>query len=251
MNEYQLAMLRTHDLIALDKAVKAELSARKVKRGIQMRRSFIKSLDTSKYESLRQLNAQILEHNSGSLYAPPGIRRKKPQNLAPYLPALLRQDWSSLYPPAHGEQKFYVYAHVDPRQPVFVTDKRCGGNYKGMPFYIGKGVGNRAYDLKRNQGHGHRLRQVLDAGYGPDDIVHILFRDLDEGFAFEVEAKLIYLFGTIYEKRHEKGCLLNLEIPPVPEFTGTMAEIVLPHQWKEAKAREAADDAEQQLQEAA
>lgn len=237
MNEFQLRLLRTGDLIALEQAVKREMRSRKLVRQITKKRDFIGALDTSKFESLRKLNAHILDHNSSGLYAPPGIRRKKPQNLAQYLPALLRQDWSSLYPPAYGDQKFYVYAHVDPRTPSFVTDKRCGGIYKGTPFYIGKGAGNRAHDLKRNQGHGHRLRQLIEAGYEASDIVHILFTDMDEGFALEIEAKLIYFFGTIYEKRHEKGCLLNLDIPPTPEFVGTMSEIVLPSQWRCARER--------------
>lgn len=42
--------------------------------------------------------------------------------------------------------------------------------------------------------------------------------------ALEIEAKCIYFFGTIYEpgKRGKRGCLLNLDIPKFPEFSGVM-----------------------------
>lgn len=119
---------------------------------------------------------------------------------------------------------YYVYAHVDARKDVFKSLPECGGNWRGMPFYIGKGIGRRAYDLKRNQGHGKRIAELLELGMGPNDIVHIAFSGLSERKALEIEAKCIYFFGSIYEpgKRGKRGRLLNLDIPKLPEFSGVM-----------------------------
>lgn len=48
-------------------------------------------------------------------------------------------------------------------------------------------------------------------------LIHILFDGLAEAKALELESKLIYLMGTKYEQGR-KGLLVNLEIPPRPEF---------------------------------
>lgn len=233
MNKFQLQALATHDLSALRNAITAELKSRNVCYKREKRRAFIKALSTQPFESLKALNAKIHDWNSAQFLAPPGLRKTRKQNLSAYLPALIRQDWSHLYQPTASEERFYVYAHVDPRHAVFVTDKDSGGNFGGMPFYIGKGVGNRAFDLKRNQGHGKMLREIADAGYGTDDIVKILFDGLEEWKAFELEAKLIFFFGTIYQSNDEYGCLLNLDIPSYPAPTGVMEKVITSRQWKD------------------
>jgi hypothetical protein len=92
-----------------------------------------------------------------------------------------------------------------------------------MPFYIGKGTLSRAHDLERNQGHGIRIRQLLSEGYQKPQIVSVLSSRLSEAQAFELESKLIYFFGTIYEKSR-KGMLLNLDISLRPKFVGTMED---------------------------
>jgi hypothetical protein len=130
---------------------------------------------------------------------------------------LMAQDWSHLFPDGDGEPKYYVYAHVYPFMKP--KDFRHDGAFKmdlpGMPFYVGKGCGERAWDLKRNEGHGVELRQLLSRGNTPEQIVHVVRDKLSERAALEIESKLIYFFGTKFE-RDRRGLLVNLEIPRRP-----------------------------------
>lgn len=135
-----------------------------------------------------------------------------------YYKALITQDWSHLYPRKTEFGDYYVYAHIDPTRAHFSPGKGFGGTYGGTPFYIGKGIGDRAYDLKRNQGHGREIKNLLDLNYTQDRIVKIVFDGLSENRAYELEAKLIYFFGTVYQKNRSKSTLLNLDIPKIPEY---------------------------------
>lgn len=143
---------------------------------------------------------------------------------SPYFKALICQDWSDLYPRDTDFGPYYVYAHVQPFGHKFSQKKEFGGDFQGMPFYIGKGVGDRAFNLKRNEGHGVRLRKLLRDGFLPDDIVHIAFDGLSEQKAFEIEAKLIYFFGGMFDRERRNGLLVNLDIPKVPMFPEEMVK---------------------------
>lgn len=141
-----------------------------------------------------------------------------------YFKALIKQDWSSVYPEnieSTDLTKFYVYAHVNPNKFSLHTGS-SGAAFIGTPFYIGKGTGNRAFDLNRNQGHGKELNTYLSYGHDKKDIVNIVYTNLTNNKALEIEAKLIYFFGTIYQKNRHNTFLYNLDIPTVPEFIGTM-----------------------------
>lgn len=140
-----------------------------------------------------------------------------------YFKALIKQDWSSIYPETNSSDKYYVYAHVNPGKFSLHTSDSM---FKGIPFYIGKGTGNRAFDLKRNQGHGKEIKTCLDRGHNKQDIVNILYYELTKNKALEIEAKLIYFFGTIYQKDRHHTCLYNLDVPVIPTFIGTMMEYI-------------------------
>jgi hypothetical protein len=137
---------------------------------------------------------------------------------------VLAQDWTILFNSAGTtEKRFYVYAHIDMREkpiPLHGLDVTCPGE----PFYIGKGTGQRAWDLKRNQGHGKRLKQIKNAGFPDKAIVFLIAENLSEQEAFILEAKLIYFFGSIYDETIH-GCLLNLADHIKPTFVGTMQKI--------------------------
>ena len=80
---------------------------------------------------------------------------------------------------------YYVYALKDPRtNPV-------------LPFYIGKGTGNRAWEHTINVDEtkkGQRIRQIMDDGY---EVVTTKMADgLTEEQALRLEAELISAFGT-------------------------------------------------------
>lgn len=162
----------------------------------------------------------ISENCSRHLQAP---KQKKLKNRIKYWPPLLCQDWSCIYPRDSDFGEHYVYAHVDPRTWGHSLGKGFGPDLKGTPFYIGKGVAGRAYDLKRNQGHGRRISELKDYGFDDSDIVVIMFDGLSDGRALEIESKLIHFYGTIYEGKKAKGVLLNLDIPRTPEFSGMMS----------------------------
>ncbi len=125
------------------------------------------------------------------------------------LDAIMAEDWSHLFPVGSDERRFYVYAHINPRKRAVIK----GGEFKlympGLPFYIGKGCGQRAWQLARNEGHGVELKQLRDQGVADSEIVHLIRQDLTEQEALEIESKLIFFFGTKFEAGR-KGILVNL-----------------------------------------
>lgn len=178
----------------------------------------------------QEKNCEIIAFNSSYPLSPVHHLAKKKLNAAAmYLPALMAQDWSHLFKSESfsDDRKFYVYAHVNPILPNLNAPDSCGGIYNGQPFYIGKGTGDRAYDLKRNQGHGKELQKLLNRGYGKENIVKIIFTGLTEAEAYEAESKLIYFFGTIYGS--SKGILFNLDTPKLPKFCGVMKKMDFSH----------------------
>jgi len=227
--EELLSVLDVQQLNELKTAIKLE----KRKRRIKQRRGFINRFDPKHYESRELANKEVLRINSRHLLKPP--ERSKPLwQRVKYLPALLAQDWSGIYQSKTNDTRneFYVYAHVDPREWV-VTIPGAKETFGGTPFYIGKGVGNRAFDLKRNQGHGKHLKLLMDAGFKSHDIVKYAFNELTEAKAYEIEAKLIYFFGTIYEEG-SNGMLMNLDTPKIPEWEGAMQKIMCRQRWSHA-----------------
>jgi len=142
------------------------------------------------------------------------IRRKFHGRLFEFLGTILDEDWTPLFK-GDAERKYYVYAHVNPsKKLVEYEHPKCHIKTLGVPFYIGKGTGSRAYDLSRNEGHGVILRQLKEKGKTSDDIVFILKEGLTEPESLALESQLIYFFGTKFDKR--QGILVNLEIPPRP-----------------------------------
>lgn len=139
-----------------------------------------------------------------------------------YLDDLLSQDWSNIFQDGDSEKKYYVYLHIQPikniSRLVSYESNLLKMDFSGMPFYVGKGCGDRAYDMKRNQGHGIELKQLLTSGVSEKEIVHIIKDGMTEKEAFILESKLIYFFGTKFEK-NRRGILVNLDIPRRPEFT--------------------------------
>ena len=227
MNQFQLSCLDTNDLLALRDAVKIELANRRHQFAKnEIRKEALRVIPSD--ISHRDFYDEIFAINIKRPLEVPNLRASQVGAAKYYLPALISQDWSSCYPAdtvASVGRSFYVYAHVDPRKPTFVGEKDHGGNWMGQPFYIGKGIGRRAWDLKRNQGHGILIKEILAEGYFYDDIVKVVYENLPEQKALELESKLIYFFGTVYDTKRIHGCLLNLDIPTVPVFDGTMIKI--------------------------
>ena len=96
---------------------------------------------------------------------------------------------------------FYVYILKDPRT--------------NLPFYVGKGKNNRAYDhIKKNlQGKNtenpykdHVVRQILAEGLMP--IIEYVYKTDDEADAYNYETTLIKKYGR--RRYDEHGILTNL-----------------------------------------
>lgn len=193
-----LTKLPTEVLKSIDAAVRKELEFRR----------------NAKMVSARM--ATNYDNDSSKLFvADPQYRHEYSKHKNKYLGELLDQDWSHLFFGGNAEEKYYVYLHYEPsgKQVKFACEN-LEINIQGWPFYVGKGTGDRAYDMKRNQGHGQLLKQILSR-HAADEIVQIVKSGLTEAKAFELESKLIYFFGTRYE-RDRKGCLVNLDIPDRP-----------------------------------
>lgn len=97
-----------------------------------------------------------------------------------------------------SEDSYYVYALKDPRLSP------------ALPFYIGKGVGTRAYDhLVRldDSSKGARIREILDTGKRV--IVTKLVDGLSETQALKLEAELVAAFGV----ESAGGILTNAVLP--------------------------------------
>lgn len=93
---------------------------------------------------------------------------------------------------------FYVYSLKDPRQNP------------ALPFYIGKGTGDRARQHLQSSGRSRKdevIAEIKSAGRQP--LVDILVSDLNETDALRIEAELIAAFGT----ENTGGVLTNVVSP--------------------------------------
>lgn len=204
MNEFQLKHLTTDDLKLLKNNIVAELYKRKRDESRYRYEKSKSSLNVCDFSDDRKLNVAITNFNTSRPLEVPSITTSNPDNTKRYLDDLINQDWSSVYEKDDGVGEFYVYAHLDPRERAFVSESKHGGVWIGRPFYVGKGCKNRAWDLKRNQGHGITIKQIDSAGFSGDSIVKIIYKNLSESKAYELESKLIYFFGLTYDKTRKE-----------------------------------------------
>jgi len=100
-----------------------------------------------------------------------------------------------------AQNPFYVYALKDPRAKPPV------------PFYIGKGTGNRAWEHQASiddSEKGRLIEEIISSG---NSVIHtVISDDLSEMQALKIEAELISAFGT-----RSHGGLLTNKVRPNPE----------------------------------
>jgi len=92
-----------------------------------------------------------------------------------------------------GSGQYYVYTYTDPRN--------------NLPFYIGKGSGNRARQTwygSRNRYFNAKFQKIINAGMTP--ILEIIFRSDDEDEVLELEELLI----SELKRTQDGGILCNL-----------------------------------------
>jgi uncharacterized protein len=107
---------------------------------------------------------------------------------------------------------YYVYTLKDPRHSP------------AKPFYVGKGVGTRAWDhllVPDNTKKGQRILEIKDSGY--DVLVTKACEDLTELQALRLEAELIAAFGL----EGAGGLLLN-SVQPSGNRSQRKLNVVVP-----------------------
>lgn len=131
----------------------------------------------------------------------------------PLIEHMLATDLSSIYGKAEGSRDFYVYVHCDPTvrlnvaadlRHVILASKL---KLKTVPFYVGKGTGDRCFVLNRNEGH-RKVRGTILARGIDIDVVKVA-DGLTEHEALALEAKLIDILGIRHLAR--EGILVNLD----------------------------------------
>lgn len=112
---------------------------------------------------------------------------------------------------------YYVYCHMLPSKPIVLTKQgRPTALYSfaasigctHIPFYIGKGKNNRAFDTNRNGYHSKIKEFIRELNNEP--ITKILINNISEKDAIIKECKLIDIFGiSVYN-----GLLVNIDEGP-------------------------------------
>lgn len=109
---------------------------------------------------------------------------------------------------------YYIYFHCNP-----LTKLDIKSNIKDMwlalkfpllnnkPFYVGKGIKNRAYDLSRNDSH-RKIRSSIKK-YNKDIDVKIVIDNISEESALFIEGAIIEVLGL--KSLSNTGYLVNLD----------------------------------------
>lgn len=117
---------------------------------------------------------------------------------------------------------YYAYVHLDTTKRISVlTDKSkvngrtafaysLGMDY--LPFYVGKGTGDRCYDTNRNETHRKIKHKIYE--YNKEIKIIKIKENITEKEALCIESKLIDIFGLVpYE-----GYLTNLDEGLLPDL---------------------------------
>lgn len=125
--------------------------------------------------------------------------------------AILKEDISFLYDDMKldGERKYYVYAHCNPNEVIDITKKNpyhilaASFGMQYLPFYIGKGTGDRYTKGDRNRNY----HKIANKHINNNINKLIIRKDLSELESLELESKLIDIFGLAIHG----GYLINID----------------------------------------
>jgi hypothetical protein len=109
------------------------------------------------------------------------------------------------------DRKYYVYVHCNPLKGIPLTASKSYLIFAAtlglthVPFYVGKGTGDRIQNISRNSSHSKVVKNIRHNGKEP--IVKLVKDCLTEIEALCLESKLIDIFGI----RASGGILENLD----------------------------------------
>jgi hypothetical protein len=142
---------------------------------------------------------------------------------------MINNDWDVLYKELDTKRDYYVYIHSDiSMQSMYV--KTSLGNYffNGVPFYVGKGIGNRLNELSgRGKFHIEKYKKIM--GLEEKDRQRAIYKiaeNLTEREALILESKLITYFGCVNQINPKElhftgrngGLLINRDPTNVPKW---------------------------------
>jgi uncharacterized protein len=111
-----------------------------------------------------------------------------------------------------AQNPFYVYCLKDPREKP------------SMPFYIGKGTGNRAWEHQAKVDDSEKGKLISEILKAKHSVIHTIISDnLTEQQALKIEAELISAFGI-----RSQGGLLTNRVKPNPETINKKIKINIP-----------------------
>jgi uncharacterized protein len=111
-----------------------------------------------------------------------------------------------------AQNPFYVYCLKDPREKP------------SMPFYIGKGTDNRAWEHQAKVDDSEKGKLISEILKAKHSVIHTIISDnLTEQQALKIEAELISAFGI-----RSQGGLLTNRVKPNPETINKKIKINIP-----------------------
>lgn len=179
-------------------------------------------------ENIENQNIISLKTNNQMLFRENYIVPKN--NAGCYLIDVLMENWSFLFKNFDNiKRNYYVYYHTDPIITNSMVFEKHGINVKfyGSLFYFGKGTKNRYKEINnRSTSHINKVKTILSTNIDKKHIFKIFQDNLTELEAFELETKLITIFGrnseysrnTKYFLNKKGGLLINSDISKRPKW---------------------------------
>jgi hypothetical protein len=166
---------------------------------------------------LQKIRKQLLEQN-GCKQLTFAASKYNAEHIIPYLEIMYNTSSEYLLI-ENPNNEYYVYAHCDPRKPLNITTNlkhlflasKFGITHE--PFYIGKGLKNRAFELSRNDSH-RKIRSLIRRE-NKEVLIAIIDKNLIEADALHKEAALMDILGL--KSILSSGLLVNLDEGPSQE----------------------------------
>jgi len=170
------------------------------------------SIDWDSFDDLNKMFNQIKSRKCEIDPKREGSKRQYFKALFDACSSIWNTDISSLYKDMglDGAKEYYVYAHMASDRPIAIgkdgrTTFFASLGPSHIPFYVGKGIGERFQNTTRNETH-RKVKQKL-ASFGHTIIASKVVDGLTEIEALCYESKLIDIFGLL----GKGGILVNLD----------------------------------------